>query len=402
MFRRIVKYSNKHFGLFKKLSSISDRRIKPQIETIKIVTAITCMQISNLGSLNNLKQKLKTGYYPSVSTIARVADCMYIDKIRNITADIYRRARKSKMLTPCFGMWIGIIDGHEITVSEYCKCSLCKKRKRKVKNGIKYEYYHQFSAFILASGDFCITLDIEPVAPGESEVRSSYRLLSRVCVNYPKAFEVLIGDALYLNEKIFKLLEQHHKYCIAVLKEERRQLFEEANKLSLLIEPKIYTVGKTTYRIWDHTICGCWDGYGKKVRVIVSEETTMYRTHSGNGKWEEKTQISNWMWATNLIKDEATGDLKNIVKICHSRWHIENRCFNETVNIWNGDHIYRHTANAIIAFLLLLFICINIFNIFSARNIKDEQIKTKIHLIEKIKAEFYILKRPLPPVPIPI
>jgi hypothetical protein len=70
--------------------------------------------------------------------------------------------------------------------------------------------------------------------------------------------------------------------------------------------------------------------------------------------------------------------------------------------MWNGDHIYRHSKNAIMAFLMLLFICVNIFNIFSARNIKDRAIKTKIHLIERIKAEFYSLKRPIPPVPIPI
>ena len=72
------------------------------------------------------------------------------------------------------------------------------------------------------------------------------------------------------------------------------------------------------------------------------------------------------------------------------------------VNTWKADHIYRHSANAIIAFLLLLFICVNIFNIFSNRNIKDRTIKTKLHLIERIKAEFLSLKRPLPPIPIPI
>jgi len=403
MFRRIIKYSNKHFSLFKILASITDRRIKPQIKTIKIVTAVICMQFANLGSLNNLSQKLLTKEYPSVSTIARVADTISLDAIRDVGAYVYKRARKQKMLAPYQGIWIGIVDGHEITVSDYCKCSLCKKRKRKVKNGIKYEYYHQFSAFVLALKNFSFILDIEPIAPGESETTSSYRLIKRVCTNYPKAFEVLIGDALYLNEKIFKLLESHHKKAIAVLKEERRQLFEEANKLSLLAKPQIYQERKTTYRIWDHSISDCWDGYGKKVRVIVSEETTVKNTHAQEGyKWQQKTEVANWMWATNLLNNDDIGDLKNTAKVCHSRWHIENRCFNETVNTWNADHVYRHSANAIVAFLLFLFIALNIFNIFSARNIKDRAIKTKLHLMERIKAEFYCLKHPIPPIPIPI
>ena len=140
----------------------------------------------------------------------------------------------------------------------------------------------------------------------------------------------------------------------------------------------------------------------KKVRVIASEEMTTKRSHAcdGNG-WQEKTEVVNWMWVTNLFED-FSGDLKNTVKVCHSRWQIENKCFNETVNTWNVDHIYRHSENAIIAFLLLLFTCVNIFNIFHARNIKDKTIKTMVSLINKINAGFHNVKRPFPLIPIPL
>ncbi|MBM3710105.1 MAG: hypothetical protein FJW61_06770 [Actinobacteria bacterium] len=408
MFRRIIKYSNRHFGLFKKISSISDRRIKPQIATVKILASIVCIHMANLGSLHSFSQSSSRKTFPSVSTIARVADTISLNAIRDVGAYVYKRARKQKMLAPYQGMWIGIIDGHEMTTSDYCKCSYCRRRNvSKIEGVVKYQYYHSFTAFMLAGGKYSFILDIEPIAPGESEVTSSYRLLERVCKNYPKAFSTVIGDALYLNEKIFKLLESHHKYSIAVLKEERRQLFEEANKLSLLVEPIVYKDKKTTYRVWDHSISGCWDGYGRDVRVIVSEETTTKRVHSADGAgWEEKTQVANWMWVTNLPGTDkaidSIGDLKNTVKVCHSRWQIENRCFNETAGTWNADHIYRHSANAIIAILLLLFICVNIFNIFLKRNIKDKKVKTKVFLISKIKAEFLSLKRLSPLIPIPI
>jgi len=400
VFKRIIKYFSKHFSLFEKLAYITDRRIKPQILTIKILSAIVFIHIANLGSLHSFSQS-KAG--PSVSTIARVADSVSIDGIRDVGAHVYKMSRAKKMIEPYMGQYIAIIDGHELTVSDYCKCSHCKRRKLKTKDGsIKYQYYHSFTALILAGDKYSFVLDIEPIAPGESEVTSSYRLLKRVCQNYPKAFKLLIGDALYLNAKIFKLLESHHKKAIAVLKEKRRQLFEEANKLSLLSKPEVYQDKKTIYKVWDHIISGCWDGYGKDVRVIVSEETTTKRAHARDGKsWEQKSVFSNWMWVTNFM-DSSLGDLKNTVRICHSRWQIENKCFNETVNTWKADHIYRHSENAIIAFLLLLFICVNIFNIFLARNIKDAKVKTKIYLINIIKAEFLTLKRPPPLVPIPI
>ena len=94
---------------------------------------------------------------------------------------------------------------------------------------------------------------------------------------------------------------------------------------------------------------------------------------------------ANWMWVTNL---PTVFNLKNTVSICHARWQIENNCFNEIVTTWNADHIYRHSGNAISAFILFLFIVLNIFNIFFARNIKNIRIKTKTFLSDLVKAEF--------------
>ena len=407
MYKKLLRYSNKIFNLFGLIASITDGRLKPQIPTVKIVAAIIIMHFTNQGSLNNLSQEIAYKNFkadiPSVSTIARTADTMDLEEIRGVGIEIYREARKKKMLEPCHGMWVGVVDGHEQIASPYCKCPYCKSRTVTRKDGVKdIQYYHEFTAFILAGPKISFILDIEPILPGEGEISSSYRLLSRVCKNYPKAFKIVIGDGLYLKETVFNLLEKHHKYTIAVLKEERRQLFEEANRLSLLSEPKEYRQKKTYYRVWDHSISGCWDGYGKGVRVIVSEEATPSRVHSKDGKnFENRLNRANWMWVTNLPcpESEYLVNLKNTVSICHSRWQIENQCFNETVNTWNADHIYRHSANAIIVFLLLLFTCVNIFNIFRIRNIKDKRVKTKIYLIRLIKIGFHTAGSPLPLVP---
>jgi len=399
MFRRALRYSQKTFRLYHRLKETKDKRIKPRIAAAKVAIYIFSLQLSSLGSLNNFSQSVT---YPSVSTVARSADTMDLACIRDVNMDIYSKARRSKMLEPFSGRWIGIIDGKEITTSDYKKCSHCKKRKLRDKEGrLKYQYYHQFVAFILACKDFSVTLDVETIMPGEGEKTASYRLLERVCKNYPKAFSTVIGDGLYLNGKIFKLLEAHHKKTIAVPKEERRQLYSEAVSLCNITEPKLYKEGPTSYRVWEHTISGCWDGYGKAVRVIVSEETTTKRVHAGHGKgWVDRTEVSHWMWATNLDASKNAGDLKNMVRICHSRWHIENRCFKEAADMWNIDHIYRHSKNAILVFLLFLFMAVNIFNIFRSRNLKDKKIRTKLNLIKKIQADFLSLARPLPPIPI--
>jgi len=294
MFKKLIDYSNKIFDLFSIIASITDRRIKAQIATVKIVAAIIVMHFTNQGSLHSLSQeiafkKLKA-YLPSVSTIARTADSMDLADIRDVALAIYKKARAKKMLAPCHGMWVGVVDGHEQITSAYCKCKYCKSRTVTRKDGIKdIQYYHEFTTFILAGPKVSFILDLEPILPGEGEITSAYRLIERVLANYPKAFSVVIGDGLYLKETVFNLLKKHYKYAIAVLKEERRQLFEEANRLSLLSEPESYRQGRTYYRVWDHSISGCWDGYGADVRVIVSEEATPVRVHSKDGRsFEDK------------------------------------------------------------------------------------------------------------------
>ena len=272
------------------------------------------------------------------------------------------------------------------------KCSSCSVRDvSKIEGTVKLNYYHKYSAFILAGEKFSFLLDIEPIYPGEGELTSSYRLLNRVCKNYPKAFDVVAGDALFLAGHVFNLLASHHKYAACVLKDERRHLFEEGLSLSKITEPIEYEDNKTYYRVWEHTVSHQWDGYRCPVRVIKSEETKTTRTHSDTlGKWNYRTEKANWMWVTNLPRVFNT---KSIVSICHARWQIENKCFNELVNTWNADHIYRHSDNAIQAFILFLFIAINIFNIFFARNIKNVRIKTKTFLSDLVKAEFLNLSR---------
>ena len=78
---------------------------------------------------------------------------------------------------------------------------------------------------------------------------------------------------------------------------------------------------------------------------------------------------------------------RKIVILGHKRWQIENQGYNELVNHWHADHVYKHDANAILVFLMLLFIAYNILNVFYNRNLKDPNLKrTKIFVSDLISA----------------
>ena len=86
------------------------------------------------------------------------------------------------MIEPIYGKSIGVIDGHEITSSNICKCQSCRVRNvSKIEGQVKLNYYHSFVAFILAVERSATMLDIEPILPGQGELTAAYRLLSRVC-----------------------------------------------------------------------------------------------------------------------------------------------------------------------------------------------------------------------------
>ena len=59
----------------------------------------------------------------------------------------------------------------------------------------------------------------KPVYPDEGELSSAYRLLERVCRTYPKAFDTVVADGLYLKGTVPNLLESHGKYAAVVLKD---------------------------------------------------------------------------------------------------------------------------------------------------------------------------------------
>jgi len=267
MFKRVIKYSDKYFNLFSLINNITDARIKPQIATSDIAASILSILFCSLGSLNKFNTSRNfssvgnlTERIPSASTIARAADTIDIDALRKILKSIYLKAKRSKMIESYCGKYIGIIDGHEICSSGIHWCDGCSIRNvSKIKGEIKLNYYHRYTAFVLAGPRFALMLDIEPIYPDEGEISSACRLLERACRAYPRAFEVVVGDGLYLNGAVFNLLASHKKYAAAVLKDETRQLYDEAVLLSGISTPVVYSLKNTQptgYGIIQYPVCG--------------------------------------------------------------------------------------------------------------------------------------------------
>jgi hypothetical protein len=104
---------------------------------------------------------------------------------------------------------------------------------------------------------------------------------------------------------------------------------------------------------------------------------------------KDDPQTSDWIWVTTLPVQLTSTE--RAVGFGHQRWDIENHGFNELVNGWHADHIYKHEPNAIECFLLIAFLACNIFQAFFSLNLKPQIRKgrTRVFWSKLMSAEIY-------------
>ncbi len=356
------------------------------------------MALAQMGSLNALEQtagncfwkKWLGGSLPSADTVGSVFSTVDCNAFRGILRHLYSRLKRNKVLRPAFEdtLYALIIDGHESGASYLRCCDKCLVRQIKTSTGTKAQYYHRHVMAILVCKDLVLLLDIEMQRPGEDEVAAALRLVDRIFLNYPRAFGLVLADGLYAQAPFFKAVTAHGKQVIAVLKDERRDLFQDAMGLFRQRQPIVFKQKALTRQCWDTEGFTSWVPFGRKVRVVRSVETTT-TLRQGTGKIQEC--VSEWMWVTTLPKQ--TVSTRVFVEAAHRRWDIENKAFGELVTYWHADHVYKHTLGAIEAFWLITMLAYNLFHAFIALNLKPaiRHGYTKLSLARAVGAELFAL-----------
>ena len=394
MLKRVVCYGEKFCGLWSRLRSVKDGRLKPRVAAGQVAAAYVLPMLVRLGSLNALEQRKPPlawtrwlgGTLPSADVMDDVAATLRVDDLRAILEEQHRRRKRNKGFgRDRRGLRYPILDGHEGVSSFRRRWKECLERLVHFTKGDRTQYYYRYVGAYLTNGKERRRLDAEIQQPGEGEMPCALRLMVRVLERYPRAFDVVSGDNLYMNPELWKLVRSHNKHLIAVLKNENRDLLEDARSLLAHAIP-VSVDGKHVRRTCrDLQGFTTWPQCGEPVRVVQSlEETIIHRQLSR----EDETVRSEWFWVTSLpvlLADTAT-----IVQAGHGRWDIENFAFNELGNQCHGDHAYKYDAHALLVCTLLLFIAYNLFHAFVERNLKPEvkQGRTEKYWADLVAGEF--------------
>src|ERR1035437_3794996 len=220
----------------------------------------------------------------------------------------------------------------------------------------------------------------------EDEVATTIRLLERGLILYPRAFDLVLADALYAKAPFFNFLLDHRKHALVVLKEERRNLSQDAAGLFDAVPPVQGTFRSRDCRWWDLCDLVSWPEVKVPVRVIRSLETYSVRRQLDK---KDEIQTSDWVWVTTLPSGQVP--VERAVGFGHQRWDIENHGFNELVEGWHADHVLKHDAAAIECFLLMTFLAFILFHAFLYLNVKPSlrQGKSKEFWTRVMAAEIY-------------
>ena len=360
------------------MAGLHDARLLPQIPTCNVWLSAFGMYVLRLRSFNALEQELRVGKRweawvgsrkPSADTIGRVFAKMSPDELRQMLVAIQRSAwrRKAIHLRPGESYRVVAVDGHEIGASRARCCPECLVREVKLGDETVLEYYHRIVVAQWVGVIPPAILDLERISPKEGEVSAARRLLERVLRQHSRLIDVISADALYLEAPFLKQVLDAGKHAVIVMKQERRELYQDAERLRSLIEPQVLAAGPRTTRLWDIPNLSSFTTLDRPVRVVWAQEQTHKRKIVG-GKARDVLEEKTWIWVTDL--PSAIVPATKIQRWGHDRWDLENRGFNELTTLWHMDHYFIHDTTAIETLLLTLALAFVTTYLFYGRNLK--------------------------------
>jgi hypothetical protein len=306
---------------------------------------------------------------PSADTIGYAYARMDPQGLRQVLKRVCTLARRNKALRRRVSTMpvTAAIDGHEHFKSFQRCCPECLRRELQAGQGTRTQFYHQSVVAQLVDCEPLMALDAELLLPGEGERTGGLRLVKRVIQAYP-FIEVFSIRAAKENPEAARAIVEAGRSAIVVLKEERRDLYQDVQALLPTLTPKEVVQDKERIQYWDIPGFTSWQGMeGIPIRVV---RTIRYRKvrHRVAGQWQETLEAQDWMWATVGFPPSVSA--LTIHRLGHARWDQEEG-FNEQDREFGLDHCFKHAPKAILNFILTLFLAQVLTELFFTRNLKS-------------------------------
>jgi len=266
------------------------------------------------------------------------------------------------------GLLMVSIDANEQFNSRHRCCETCCRRKVKIRDRAGQEvevdeYYHRMVYASIQGPDFCVVLDVEPIRPGEDEAAAALRMLGRMRRLYgPRFFDVVTVDAWYTKTPFIRAVRRLGWGVVSVLKQERLTAYQEASTLAVAEKAECFDCKGRQIALREVCDLTLAEEGNEPVRVVLADENWI-QTNRIAGRTVRTPTQSHWRW---IASPELDAYPKKVVwRIGHQRWAIENHVFNELTQHYHLEHCPHHHPIAILAWLLILVLAFNLFEVFA-------------------------------------
>ena len=376
---RFVRYAQKMFHLNLLAGTFTDSRPSPEIPARAVSLSLLLGEVVQIPSLLQLQSETQlpqwqqwVGYKHPISDDALdyVSERMDPDKWRQGAIWVNRKLKRGKAFeeSKVNGLLTVSLDANEQFCSDHRCCEDCLTRQITTKDAAgqavsHVQYYHKQVYAQLSGPHLSVILEMEPMRQGEEECATALRLLGRMRQKYgPRFFDLVVVDAWYTNGPFLKAVVEMGWPVIAVLKQERYDVYGEA--LALTRSPPTETVQRDgrNVEIWDLAQMTFTDTYTEPVRVVRVRETYQQRERIG-GKWVTTEKEQNWIW---IVAGDLNGYSGSVIRDWgHLRWKIENNAFNELTQSWHLTHCAHHHPVAVQVLLWIKLIAFTLFHAFA-------------------------------------
>lgn len=314
-----------------------------------------------------------------------------LEDLENINKNIIKKAKENKVYRAgtIDNLVVVGIDGTE-TFGSYKKgwnnSYKINMKNQKYVNGkkqlVEEEYHKQINVFAKIVGKRPgVILGYEKITCNGNEGKQEYepnvaiKLIKKLKNLYGNGIDVIVGDAIYLGEKVLKTLKEQHYVGVIRLKDNNKELLENAKGAFKLQKAKEFKNKIKKVKYWSDIF------EYKEMRIKVVKYIEIDK---------KKKEDEIYVVCTDENLQEET-----INKIIHARWDIENEGFNELKNGWNMKHCYIADEKAIDVILQMIIMSYNIWELYLYGHLHDfEKSKlSKIGFIEKVKEEMYMATR---------
>jgi hypothetical protein len=374
--RQLWRYARKVYDLGRRLRHTREARLYPQIPVQAVVPALFLGALLRVPSwLQLARETRRPGWQRFLrqpqplnhEVFNYVSQFLSLDDLREHLYAVARAAKANKALEPhkIAGYHVLALDANEPFASRSRCCPECCTRSVAPKGPggpapPETEYYHRFVFAHLVGSD--LILDLEPLRPGEEECAAALRLLARLRRRLGvRFFDVVTVDAWYTKSPFFQAVEKLGWAVVAVLKQEAYEAYREADALRPQAPQAVFQARERKVELREVRDVRLTQQHPQPLRVVLADEQWEHRRRRG-GKWQRNRKRSHWRWAASgqLNQVPAAG----IWAMGHGRWGIENLTFNRLTRDYHLGHCFHHHPVAIVAWLLITCLAINLTTLF--------------------------------------